>query len=79
MTTAEFLNEICDVLGREPDSLSAEDTPKTVKEWDSMGHLTMIATIDDVLGISVEDEEMRNFRSIGELLDRLRSRNALDD
>jgi acyl carrier protein len=79
MTTAEFLNEICDVLGRDSDSLSPEDTPKTVKEWDSMGHLSMIATIDEVLEVSVEDEEMRNFQSIGEMLDRLRSRNALDD
>ena len=79
MTTAEFLNEICDVLGRDPDSLSPEDTPKTIKEWDSMGHLSIIATIDDVLGVSVEDEEMRNFQSVGELLERLRLRGALED
>lgn len=78
MTTAEFLNEICDVLGRDPDSLTREDTPKTVKEWDSMGHLTIIATVDDLLEVSVEDEEMRNFQSIGELLDRLNSRSALE-
>ena len=79
MTTAEFLNEICDVLGRDPDSLCPEDTPKTVKEWDSNGHLMIIATIDEVLEVSLEDEEMRTFKSIGEMLDRLRSRNALDD
>jgi acyl carrier protein len=79
MTTAEFLNEICNVLGRDPDTLSPEDTPQTVKEWDSMGHLSMIATIDELLEVSVEEEELRNFRSIGELLDRLRKRSALED
>ena len=79
MTTAEFLNEICDVLGRDPDSLAPEDTPKTIKEWDSTGHLSILATIDDVLEVSLEDEEMRTFTSIGEMLDRLRSRNALED
>jgi acyl carrier protein len=79
MKTAEFLDELCEVLGRDPGSLSPEDTPKTVKEWDSMGHLTIIATIDEVLEVSVEDEEMRNFRSIAEMLERLRSRNALED
>ncbi len=79
MTTAEFLNELCEVLGRDPDSLTREDTPKTVKEWDSMGHLTMIATIDELLEVSVQDEELRNFQSIGELLDRLHTRNALED
>lgn len=79
MTSAEFLNEICEVLGRDPGSLSREDTPKTVKEWDSMGHLMIISTIDEALEVSVQDEEMRNFQSIAELLDRLHSRGALQD
>ena len=79
MKTAEFLNELCEVLGRNPGSLTREDTPSTVTEWDSMGHVTMIAAIGDVLGVSVQDEELRNFQSIGELVDRLHERNALED
>ena len=79
MTTEEFLNELCEVLGRDPGSLSPSDTPATIKEWDSMGHLSIIATIDEVLEVPVDDEEMRNFKSIEEMLQRLRSRNALED
>ncbi len=79
MKTAEFLNELCDVLGRDSGSLSLEDTPNSVKEWDSVGHLSIIATIDDVLEVSVDDEELRNFQSIGELVERLKARGALED
>ncbi|WP_442508719.1 acyl carrier protein [Novipirellula sp. SH528] len=79
MTTEDFLNELCDVLGRDPNSLSMDDTPNTVKEWDSVGHLSMIATIDDVLEVSVDDEDLRTFNSIDELVTRLKARNALED
>jgi acyl carrier protein len=66
-------------LGISHGSLNLADSPETVKQWDSVGHLTLIATIDDCLDVSVDDEELRNFKSIGELIDRLRARNALED
>lgn len=77
MTTLELLDELCEVLGREPGTLTLADTPNTVKEWDSIGHLSMIAMVDEELDIDAE--EIRSFKSIGELVDRLNGRNALDD
>ncbi len=79
MKTREFLDRVCEALGRAPGSLSEQDTPWTVEEWDSLGHLSIISTIDEALDISINDEEMRNFTSIGELLKRLRARHALED
>lgn len=79
MKTEEFLDELCDALGRDPGSLSRDDTPETVKEWDSMGHLSMIAVIDDVLDVDVTDEEIRNFATMGQLIERLVARGALED
>lgn len=79
MTTTAFLNELCDALGVKHGSLSREDSPATIKQWDSVGHLTMIATIDDCLDVSVNDADLRTFTSIGELLDRLKAREALED
>ena len=76
MNVQEFLDAVCEALGREPGSLSLQDTPDTVEEWDSVGHLSIIATVDD-LGVSVNDEEMRSFTSIQELVDRLRERDPL--
>jgi len=79
MKTGEFLGILCEVLDRNPHSLSLDDTPETVEEWDSVGHLSIIATIDEELGVPVEEEEMRSFKSIRELIDRLKARDALED
>ena len=79
MKTKEFLNAICEALGRSPNTLSLDDTPETVPEWDSVGHLSIIATLDERLGAPVDEEDMRNFRSIRELVDRLTARSALEE
>ncbi len=78
MKTEEFLNALCGALGRAPNSLSLEDTPQTVAEWDSIGHLTIIATVDELLGVPVQDERLREFTSIGELVEQLKSLEALE-
>ena len=74
-----FLDAVCEALGREPRSLSLDDTPETVKEWDSVGHLSIVAAMEEQLGVPVMEEELLNFSSIRELVDRLRARNALED
>ena len=74
----EFLNEVCDVLGREPGSIQLSDTPATIEEWDSVGHLSIISTVDEFLGVPVDDQEMQNFDSIAQLVERLKARGALD-
>ena len=78
MKVAEVLNKVCKSLEREPNSLTIDDTPDSVVEWDSIGHLSIISTIDS-LGVSVDDEEMRTFRSLRELIDQLRSRHVVED
>ncbi len=67
------------MLGRSPGSLSEADTPTSVEEWDSIGHLSIISVMDEALDVSINDEELRNFTSIRQLLERLRRRNALED
>ncbi len=78
MTTTELLNHVGSVLQLPPDSLTIDDTPDTVEQWDSMGHLDIIATLES-LGVSVEDEEMRVFRSLRELISELRDRGVVED
>lgn len=79
MKVRDFLNALCSALGRKPDSLTLSDTPKTVAQWDSIGHLSILATMDELLGVPVMDEELRTFESIGQLIDRLKARQALED
>ncbi len=78
MKTAEYLNLVCEALGRAPDSLSLDDTPATVEEWDSVGHLAIISIIDEALHVPVDNADMRNFSSLGELAARLQAMHAME-
>ena len=58
MRTNEFLDAIREAFGRNPNTLSIDDTPESVQEWDSVGHLSIIATIDEELGVPVEEDQV---------------------
>ncbi len=79
MKVHEFLNAVCKALNREPDTLTLDDTPKSVPEWDSIGHLSIIAAITEALDIPVDDAQLQDFGSLGQLVDRLKARNALEE
>ena len=79
MKVKEFLDAVCRSLNRAPGSLSVDDTPKSVPEWDSVGHLSIIATITEALGIPASDGELQDFDSLGQLVDRLKARGVLED
>jgi acyl carrier protein len=79
MKTAEFLDVLCDALNRDHGSVTLDDTQKTLEEWDSVGHLSIIATIDSALGVSPDEAELRDFTSIRQLVDVLKRKGALED
>ena len=79
MKVKEFLDIVCDGLNRDPGTLSIEDTSDTVEEWDSVGHLAIIGTIDSALDIDVTTDELQTFTSLRELVDTLKAMGALED
>lgn len=79
MTTQEFLDTICEALNRDAGSLSLEDTPASVEEWDSVGHLSIVATVDSELDVAADSEELQTFDSLGQLVSALKAKGALED
>jgi acyl carrier protein len=79
MKTRDFLNKVCASLNRAPDSLTLDDTMQTVPEWDSLGHLSIIAVMDYVLHVKTTDSDLRGFSSIRELVEALKRRNVLEE
>lgn len=79
MKTDAFLDVLCEALNRDPGTLTLADTPETVEEWDSVGHLSIVATVDGELGVSADEAEMQSFGSIGDLVTALKARGALED
>jgi acyl carrier protein len=79
LKTSEFLNAVCEALELDTGSLTVQDTPETVPAWDSIGHLQIIGVIDAELNVQTdEDEELQRFASMGELVERLEARGALE-
>jgi len=79
MTTSQFLDAVCESLSRDAGTLNLDDTPESVPEWDSVGHLAIISTIDSELGVSPDEPDLRNFKSIRQLVAALKRMGALED
>lgn len=71
MNTNEFLNMLCEALEIEEGSITLDDTVDTIEEWDSLGHLSIIAALDS-LGIDTDKDEFRNFDTIAKLVELVR-------
>jgi acyl carrier protein len=80
MKTNEFLDILCEALRVERGSLSVKDSPETVANWDSLGHMSIIAAIESNFGLDVsEHESLRRFRSLGEIVETLKGFGVLKD
>jgi acyl carrier protein len=44
-----------------------------------MAQVTILATVDAELGVELSDDSMTKFQSVGELLNILRSKGAIED
>jgi acyl carrier protein len=54
-----------DVLQVAPGSLSAESSPQTVENWDSVQHLNLVLALEEQFGVQFEPDEMDGMKSIG--------------
>lgn len=79
MTTATFLAKVSESLNVETSEVSRDTTPDTLAEWDSLGHLDILSVVDEELGVPIDDPQIQNFKSIGELIDLLTERGVLSE
>jgi len=79
MKTQDFLDALADSLERKPGSVKLEDTPDTIEQWDSVGHLSMLSTIEKQLGFLPDSDEFVSFSSVQQLVDLLKAKGVLED
>lgn len=75
MTRAAFVTTLEDILGVAPGALLTADTRESVPGWSSLTDVTILTVVFSELGIEAEDD-LLDYRSVGELLDILERRNA---
>ena len=71
MTRDEALAWIADIFEESPDDVSAE-TPRTdLPAWDSLGVLTLMASLDSDFDILLSEEDMLALDTVGDILEVL--------
>ena len=51
---SEMMSDLFDV---DPDDVNLETSPDTIESWDSIGHIRLIASIEEKYGLSIPPEE----------------------
>jgi acyl carrier protein len=64
-TFAEVRAVASDIFGVPPDRITAESSPETIENWDSMQHLNLVLAIEEKFGVQLEPEDIEQMKSIG--------------
>jgi len=70
----KFLNLVKEVLEIEDRSLILSDQFRSYDEWDSLARLSLIAEIDDVYNVVIEDEVFKNLITLADLYNEINKR-----
>lgn len=64
MTNLEKYNEVfCEVFGVSLEQLNSDFTNESIAEWDSIGHMNLISTIEETFDIMLDGEDIMQFQS----------------
>ena len=73
MTNKEKYNKVfIDCFSVTEDVLNSNFTYQCVAAWDSVGHMGMIASLEDVFGITMETEDIIEFGSYAIGIEKLK-------
>ena len=54
-----------DIFGIPAGKITAESSPETIENWDSMQHLNLVLAIEEKFGVQLEPEDIEQMNSIG--------------
>lgn len=69
MTNEEKIKLIEDALELKENSINEDTLLSEIEEFDSMGKLTIIVLCDDEFGKKLTGEKIKEFKTVGDLLD----------
>lgn len=71
MTKEEKIALLEDMLELEVGSLTSETELSSIDDYDSMAKLSLIVLFDDECGKKLTGEEIRKFKTVGDILDAM--------
>jgi acyl carrier protein len=73
----DALNWIAEVFGEPPGRITVDTPSSSIKGWDSLGTLMLIADLDEKFGIQLDEGEMYALKSVGDIIGVLERQGAL--
>jgi acyl carrier protein len=70
----KFLEMISEVFELEDKFIAMEDIFREYDEWDSLARLSLIAEIDDVYNVFIEDEVFKHLITLDDLFTEIQKR-----
>ena len=72
----KFLEMITEVFEIEDRTITMNETFRDFEEWDSLVHLSLIAEIDEVYDITIEDDTFKELTTLEDLYEEIQKRTA---
>jgi acyl carrier protein len=69
-------NIASDIFGVPANKITAESSPETIGNWDSMQHLNLVLAVEEKFGVQLEPEDieqMKNVGAVAALVEKLQS------
>jgi len=54
-----------DIFAVPADAITAESSPETIENWDSMQHLNLVLAIEEKFGVQLDPEDIERMKNIG--------------
>ncbi|MGA7851390.1 MAG: acyl carrier protein [Terriglobales bacterium] len=64
-TLEQVRNIASDIFGIPADKITAESSPETIENWDSMQHLNLVLAIEEKFGVQLDPEDIEEMKNIG--------------
>jgi len=77
MTQGEAIEWIAKTFETSPGQLTPDTHRDNVPAWDSLGVLTLMASLDSELGIVLTDDDVQVIKTVGDILDVMRRHGKL--
>jgi acyl carrier protein len=68
MTEREAMEWIARVFETSPNELTRDTPRESVAAWDSLGVLTLMASLDSEFGIVLTDDDVQAIKTVGDIL-----------
>ena len=77
MTEEKALSWIADIFEEPVDNIQSDTSREDIPGWDSLGILTLMASLDEDLDILLSEKEIQELRKIEDILEALRRNDRL--